>query len=63
MQSATQNVKPGQVISAGIQWNPSPKTYTQWIAVDGGKHISTTVAPKDQHGETFVDAYFVVEHQ
>jgi hypothetical protein len=63
IQSQTETVTPGQLITGGIDWNDVTKMYTQWIAVDGGKPISTTVSKVNEHGEIFTDVYFVVEHQ
>ena len=63
IQSATETVTPGQLITGGIQWDATTQLYSQWIAVDGGKPISTTVSKKNANGELFTDVYFVVEHQ
>ena len=63
IQSSTKTVTPGQMITGGIEWSDVTKMYTQWVAVDGGAPITTTVTKNNLHGETFTDVYFVVEHQ
>ena len=63
VQSDTQNVVPGDEISGSIVWNSATQEYTQSIWVSGGTPISTVVSKANEHGETFTDVYFVIEHQ
>ena len=63
VQSSVDNVKPGQLVTGSIVWDASSSTYSQSIWVKGGKPITTKVSAKNEHGETFTDVYFVVEHQ
>jgi hypothetical protein len=63
IQSPVAPVKPGDMVTGSIWWDAAKKTYMQSIARKGNKAITTTVAIKNLHGETFTDVYFVVEHQ
>ena len=63
VQSSVENVKPGQVVFGSIQWSAKDSSYSQSIWVAGGRPITTKVGAKNTDGETFTDAYFVVEHQ
>ena len=63
VQSAVEQVKPGDVIYGNVTWDAASSTYTQAVGKRGGKPIATKVSKADEHGEVFSDVYVVVEHQ
>jgi hypothetical protein len=63
VQSATQTVKPGDSIFGSVLWEAATGTYTQCISANGGAPICTRVSKANEHGETFNQVFFVVEHQ
>ena len=63
IQSKTATVKPGDSITGTVTWDAATETYSQSIALSGRAPITTKVTKAQEHGETFTDVYFVVEHQ
>lgn len=65
VQSTTQTVTPGQQVLGSVTWREASGTYQQCIQLvaRNAKPICTVVSKANEHGETFTDVYFVVEHQ